>query len=317
MSGSGSKDTIDEIRWWVSEITIYTLVASIVGCAFTILTFVVFREIRTYPIKLICFLCICISLGYTGVDIQNLTWVRDPKPWCIIVAFSVHYFLLANFGWTSAIAFNFYQMIVKRNREPQKLEKWYHIGAWGLPAVIIIIVGAQKYYGDTGSVCYIMNVWVTYGTLFVPGLVAISVNSILFFLIGREIAETLAGAPKTDQRNRRQEFRVYISIFISLGLSWVFGYIEVLISNRPASLFFFIIFNIMTPAQGIMIFLFYCANRKVAMKWTGLFGRFIPCCKTLQTKLQKSTSSTSRGSSSASSSRGMDSATSSRTSAGY
>jgi len=208
-------------------------------------------------------------------------------------------------------------MIVKRNREAQKLEKWYHLICWGLPSVIIVIVGALQYYGDTGAVCYIKNQWVTYGTLFVPGLVAISINSILFFLIGREIAETLAGAPKTDQRDRKQEFRVYISIFISLGLSWVFGYIEVLISSKGAKLFFFIIFNIMTPAQGILIFMFYCMNTKVGLKWTALLGRVFPCCRWVNSKLQRSTSSTSRGSSSASSSRGMDSATSSRTSAGY
>eukprot|EP01102_Stenamoeba_stenopodia_P011011 TRINITY_DN3364_c0_g1_i2.p1 TRINITY_DN3364_c0_g1~~TRINITY_DN3364_c0_g1_i2.p1 ORF type:complete len:320 (+),score=35.11 TRINITY_DN3364_c0_g1_i2:197-1156(+) len=316
-SSSGSTSTISEIRSIIAEITIYTLVASIIGCAFTCLTFLVFKEIRTYPIKLICYLCVCISLGYTGVNIQDQDWISANNGVCITIAVGVHYFLLANFAWTSAIAYNFYQMIVKRNREAQKLEKWYHLICWGLPAIVVTIVGSIGEYGYTGAVCYIENAWVTYGTLFVPGLVAISINSILFFLIGREIAETLAGAPKTDQRDRKQEFRVYISIFISLGLSWVFGYIEVLISSQGAKLFFFIIFNIMTPAQGILIFLFYCVNAKVALKWTALLGRVIPCCNMINAKIQRSTSSTSRGSSSASSSRGMDSATSSRTSAGY
>jgi hypothetical protein len=39
----------------------------------------------------------------------------------------VHGFYVANFCWTFCIAFNFYQMIVRRNRESESLEKWYAI----------------------------------------------------------------------------------------------------------------------------------------------------------------------------------------------
>lgn len=41
-----------------------------------------------------------------------------------------HYFFLANFGWCFAVAFNFYQMIVRRNRESESLEKIYHGISW-------------------------------------------------------------------------------------------------------------------------------------------------------------------------------------------
>jgi len=318
MSACGS--TIQTIRSVVSEITLYLLICSIVCSFLTIVTFLVFYKIRTYAIKLILFLCLCIMCGYTFFCVSNVDFVLDTWPLCIIVAFMTHYFLLANFCWTFCIAFNFYQMIVKRNREPQRLEKFYHLGCWGMPAIIVIVVGALEIYGklpagcDDNGTCYITDPNATFGAFFVPGIVIITVNVILFFLIGREIQETLAGAPKTDQRDRKQEFRVYLSIFVSIGVSWIFGYIQASIPEEITQLCFFIVFSFITPAQGILIFFSHCVNEKVAAKWAGLLGKLpcCPCCKTLSEKLIKSSTSTtaSRSSSSQSSSKSANSASS-------
>jgi len=145
-------------------------------------------------------------------------------------------------------------------------------------------------------------------TFFIPGLIILSCNGILFFFIGREIHETLAGAPKSDQRDRKKEFRVYISIYVSIGLSWVFGYLMLLIPEEHIVTIFLILFTIFTPLQGVFIFIFYCINKKVAAKWAGLFS-FIPACKRLED--QMSTNSTSNNSNSNSrSNRSGDSASS-------
>jgi len=291
--------TIQTIRNIVSDITTWLLVLSIVGSFITIVTFLILRNLRTFSIKLIMYLCICIMLGYIGVNIQNLNGVTSHRWLCIIVAFLVHYFLLADFMWTFCIAYNFYQMIVKRNREVQLLEKWYHLGAWGIPAIIVLVVGLCFKYGSlpgvcTPSVCYITNPNATFGAFFVPGIVIITINVILFFLIGREIQETLAGAPKTDQRDRKQEFRVYLSIFISIGVSWIFGYIEASIPQKEIQLIFFIIFSFITPAQGILIFFTQCVNQKVLSRYCELFGKIpgLGCCNSLAERLQRSTAST-------------------------
>jgi len=288
-----------QIRYYVNQIITYLLILSIVGAALTILTFVVFRNIRTYAIKLIMYLCVCIVIAYIGVDIQDLDGVTQHRWLCIIVAFTTHYFLLADFCWTFCIAFNFFQMIVKKNRDYQLLEKWYHLGAWGVPAVIVLVVGLCFKYGKipagcSNAVCYITDENTTFGAFFVPGIIIITVNIILFFLIYREIQETLAGAPKTDQRDRRQEFRVYLSIFVSIGISWVFGYIEASVPQIEIQIIFFIIFSFVTPAQGILIFLSQCVNAKVATKWAQLFGKIpgLGCFNTLADKIQKSTAST-------------------------
>jgi len=191
-------------------------------------------------------------------------------------------------------------MIVRRNRESQLLEKWYHLFSWGLPTCLVIAVGASQKYGPLGAPgarqCWITSDLARFLTFFIPGLLIISSNGILFFFIGREIHETLAGAPKSDVRDRKKEFTVYISIYVSIGLSWVFGYLMFLVPNDIVITIFLILFTITTPLQGAFIFIFYCLNKKVGAKWAGLFGYCIPPCKRLADTWSQTTPSAGSGS---------------------
>ncbi|MDP2436653.1 MAG: 7 transmembrane receptor [archaeon] len=283
----------------VSVMTDVLMIMSIVSAGLTFLTFAVFGDLRTYPIRLIMYLCVCIVVGFTFF----LVAFRDDvvrSDFCKGAAVLTHFFFIANFYWTFCIAFNFYQMIVRRNRESQRLEKWYHLLCWGLPSILVTIVGALGYYGplstetDAQTLCYITNDIARFITFFIPGLIAISANCILFFFIGREIHETLSGAPKSDQRNKRKEFQVYISIFISIGLSWIFGYLMFIIPDELASIIFLVLFSIFTPLQGVLLFLFYCLNKKVFAKWLGLIGFCIPVFRNWADQLSTDTTSASR-----------------------
>ena len=138
------------------------------GAIGTILTFTIFGDIRTYPIKLIMFLCACIAAGYE-ISPHPLA-SSHPRPhnsyaifffayrtfvvesWlCWPVSMLILYFFLANFSWMFCVAFNFYQMIVRRNRESEALEKWYHVGCWGAPLIVVICVAATKNFGRVGD----------------------------------------------------------------------------------------------------------------------------------------------------------------------
>jgi hypothetical protein len=308
-------DTCTEINDVMSTVADVLLAISIACALASLITFLVFSNIRTYPIKLICYLCVCIIIGFSAFIASDKEGVPTNEGACISVAILVHYFFVANWCWTFCIAFNFYQMIVRRNRESNRLEKWYHLFAWGLPATMVIGVGSSQHYGPIGNgtkaQCFINDDLSRFMTFFIPGLIILSCNGILFFFIGREIHETLAGAPKSDQRDRKKEFRVYISIYVSIGLSWVFGYLMLLIPEEHIVTIFLILFTIFTPLQGAFIFIFYCINKKVAARWAGLFGYCIPACKRLEESIN-STHSTSGGSSSQSRSgrSGIDSASS-------
>jgi hypothetical protein len=315
-SGSSTFDdnvsTFDDV---LSIIVLVLLSISIGGALLTLFTFLIFPKIRTYPIKLIMYLCLVIIIGNLWFILCFEPEFRDDSGLCFITGMIVHGFYVANFCWTFCIAFNFYQMIVRRNRESESLEKWYHLFSWGIPGLCVLCTTCVLDYGDTGGACYITSALYIFLFFFIPGLTIISLNAILFFFVIREIHETLASAPKTDKKDKKKEIRVYISIFISIGLSWIFGFFMVLFPERIVQLIFLTLFSLTTPAQGALIFIFYCLNYKVLGKYAGLIGYVIPYFKRWENLESRGTTSSGRTASSSRSSRAGRSYRSSRSSA--
>jgi len=248
---------------------------SIAGALFTILTFAIFKDLRTYPIKLVMYMCTCIFLAQLFF---LLVFYVTNLGFCIPAAVIYHYFFLATFAWTFCVAFNFLQMIVKHNREAESYEKYYHLGSWLIPAIICGSVGAAKKYGHLSSgICYMTSSAAIFGAFFLPGLIVVSANAIIFFFITREIHDTISQSPVPEQREKKKEYKVYYSIFASIGLSWAFGFLMLLFpENNIGRLIFLVLFSITTPLQGFFVFVAYCINMKVMGRWAGLFGKVFP-----------------------------------------
>lgn len=278
----------------LSYIVTILSVFSIVGAFLTILTFTLFRSLRTYPIKLIIYLCYSILLAQLFF---LLSFVIYDTFMCIPSAILIHYFFLADFCWSFCVAFNFYQMIVSRNREAETYELYYHIACWGIPSLAVIGVGGADEYDNLGAVCYIVSPIAKFVGFFLVGLVTISANTVIFFFISREIHETIGAAPGADKREKSKEYRVYLSIFISIGLNWIFGFIMTLFPlNSVPYLLFLTLFSLTAPLQGFLIFASYCWNVKVMSHWAGLLGRCFPYFKRLEGGLGSTRTTNNTGS---------------------
>ncbi len=144
---------------------------SMFGCIATVSTFVIFRPMRTQPIKLVVYLCMWYVLCCLYNDIADkliyltsviysiffaqffffLTFYLYNTVMCIPCAMIFHYFFLADFIWTFCVAFNFYQMIVRRNRDAESLEFIYHGAAWIFPMIVVVAMAASKNYYNKGG----------------------------------------------------------------------------------------------------------------------------------------------------------------------
>ena len=273
--------------------------------AFLIFTFAVFGEngkIRTYPIKLIMFLCGSLIVAFTCFIINGQPPIVRNQGACFFIGLMTHYAFLANFCWTFCIAFNFYRMIVAQDRDTRSYEKWYHIASWGIPAVICLILGlcslvppGTLQYGKLSNAyaCFIVNSTARLVAFFVPGLLVVSANTVLFVFVAREIRETLRGAAEIrgagEKKDIKRQLRVYISIVFSIGLAWLFGFISALLflieSTPIPGQIFDVLFNVFVPLQGFFLFGSYCVNEKIFKKYAEAFGKVFPCCVVIVEKL--------------------------------
>jgi len=285
----------------ISIITDILLSISITCCLLTMISFLLFSELRTYPIRLILYQCIAIVMSFLFFMIGFANKVVQSS-FCEGCAAITHYFFIANFCWCGVVAFNFYQMIVKRNKEVQRYEKFYHLFGWGIPLCFFIgVIAAGDYGVISGEFCWIKTESARFAAFFIPGLVILHINVIFFFFVAREIHETLAES-KTNQNKTAAELRIYLSILASVGCSWLFGFLMYVIPNDTAATVFLFIFTFTTPLQGLFIFLSYTANKKVMSRWAGLFS-FIPCCASLRDDWASSASTSGTGSGSGSRSK--------------
>lgn len=81
----------------LAYITYVLLGFSVAGATFTIITFLIFSRIRTYPIKLICWLCVTIAIGHCLFIIVAFT-AKD-TPWCEPAGALIHFWFMSNFCW--------------------------------------------------------------------------------------------------------------------------------------------------------------------------------------------------------------------------
>jgi len=185
-------------------------------------------------------------------------------------------------------------MIVRRNRNAEEWEMRYHIASWGIPAIFVLFLAGFQQYGNRGGFCYMEAGLPVFIAFFLPGLVVVSANSVIFFFIAKEIHETLKSAPVADRKEQRKEARVYFSIFASIGLSWIFGFVMTFCTGVLAAILL-VLFSITTPLQGFMIFISYCLNMKVFYRWASFLGICIPFFRRFQARPSGSsvTSSTS------------------------
>jgi len=193
-------------------------------------------------------------------------------------------------------------MIVRRNRNAEEWEARYHIAAWGIPAVFVLFLAGFQQYGNRGGFCYMEAGLPVFVAFFLPGLVVVSANSVIFFFIAKEIHETLKSAPVADRKEQRKEARVYFSIFASIGLSWIFGFVMTFTGGVLYAILL-VLFSITTPLQGFMIFISYCLNMKVFYRWASFLGICIPFFRRFESRPSAGSSVTSSTSSTYSSDR--------------
>ncbi|KAK3595406.1 hypothetical protein CHS0354_008838 [Potamilus streckersoni] len=254
-------------------ITYVGLILSIIGICLTILTFLCFRHLRRGRGQQTLF-CLCIPmLCYSIIFLVGIKRTEYYVP-CIAVSALIHYFILAAFMWMLMEGVLQYLRFVKvlGTYIPNFFIKT-SIPAWGVPLVPVIALLAYDYnlyYGGLGF-CW-MKLEALYYTFVIPICLIILVNAIIFIMVTWKIFRRPKGMTinQSEWKMTLLSFKAALSIFVILGLTWIFG----VVALGGAKVVFQYIFVILNAFQGFFIFLLFTAREKqVRDQW----ARF--CCR--------------------------------------
>ena len=269
------------------ELTYIGCSLSVIGSALVLITYGLFKELRSLPSKIL------MNLAFANLVTNLLILIGGPvsqafpiTQFCIAVAILLHFFSLAQFAWMSVMSFEvarkFHQ--AKRLIEDTERDKFYllivyTIIAWGLP-LLITAISVIVNFTATGLVLYGVlldnrqgSCWINHResalvAFVVPLIVAISFNFVMFIIVTIYIIMAARSQAKLKKEDGTPFFRLNVTIFCTTGLTWIFGFIAILAGGTWAW-YLFIIFN---SIQGFVIFIAFLFKCKILTLYLSFFS---------------------------------------------
>ncbi|XP_076383427.1 latrophilin Cirl isoform X4 [Megalopta genalis] len=278
-------------------ITYIGCIISVVCLVLAILTFQLFRGLKSDRTTIHKNLCVCLLIAeilfVCGIGQTNQRII------CGIVAGLLHFFFLCAFAWMFLEGFQLYVMLIEVFEAEKSRLRWYYLVAYGAPLLVVAIscIIDPLSYG-TDRYC-----WLRADNYFIfsfvgPVILVILANlvflSMAIYMMCRHANTTVAMKSKEHSRlasasgkeenalpNKLQAhlawLRGAIVLVFLLGLTWTFG----LLYLNQESVVMAYIFTILNSLQGLFIFVFHCVqNEKVRKEYRKFVRRhsWLPKC---------------------------------------
>ncbi|XP_063929322.1 latrophilin Cirl isoform X2 [Zophobas morio] len=278
-------------------ITLVGCIISIICLILAIITFQLFRGLKSDRTTIHCNLCICLLIA----ELIFLIGIgqTENKIVCGVIAGFLQYFFLCAFIWMFFEGFQLYVMLIEVFEAEKSRVKWYYFFAYGLP-LVIVLVSAAIYPQGYGTE---QHCWLKTNNYFIysfvgPVIVVLFLNLIFLGMavvmmcrhasasvsIKNKEHSRLASTSGKEENALQTKFQAHLAwlkgaivLVFLLGLTWTFGFLY-LNQESVAMAYLFAFLNCL---QGFFIFLFHCVqNEKVRKEYRKFIRRhsWLPKC---------------------------------------
>ena len=246
---------------------------SVVGCAFVLLTYSLFKELQTLPGKILMNLSAAIMATSVFLLIGiPLFALSEKEELCQTTAIFLHWLVLSEFSWMTVMSFELARTMFRASHlRPTETKKFqlhiflvYLLIGWGIPTLITAVSLALNYttnyigYGEEGF-CWISDRNSFFAAFLAPLCLSLLVNGITFTVTTYLLFKAQRGEAKLQKQKSTSYLRIYLSVFSITGLTWVFGFVAIL-AREDWAWYLFIILN---SSQGFTICLAFLFTQKI------------------------------------------------------
>ncbi|EAL70653.1 hypothetical protein ACTFIW_012028 [Dictyostelium discoideum] len=219
--------------------------SSMLGCMAVLIGFWRLKLLRNHVTKVIACFCatsFCKDFPSTILTLTN-TAVNGGFP-CYLYAIVITYGSFACWLWTLCLAISIYMLIVKREPEPERFEKYYYLLCWGLPLISTIVMLAKNTVQFVGNWCWIGVSFTGYrfGLFYGPFLFIWAISAVLVGLTSRYTYVVIHnGVSDNKEKHLTYQFKLinYIIVFL---VCWVFAVVNRIVNGL----------NMFPPALNIL-----------------------------------------------------------------
>ena len=263
LDSEGSEDVVGPKR----ILSFVCVCLSIMCLLITIVTYIIFSELRTQPGINNLTLCVCLLLAQTvyqfGAGQQSLSEAA-----CSVIGALCHVlWLLVLFSMNacSIQMFMIFKSSIKISPVLSKKNTFMTILYISFASLVFVLVNAAVSLltsnGDSigygGTVCFISSYEMHLITFIIPAFLIICVNlGLFFFVVNRMRKFNIISSQLNQERNY---LRINARLSTLTGLTWVFGFLQLLVRQDFIENLF-IIFN---ASQGVFIMIAFVCNHRV------------------------------------------------------
>lgn len=258
-------------------ITYIGCIISVICLVLAIITFQLFRGLKSDRTTIHKNLCICLLVA----EVLFLAGIgqTDQAIVCGVVAGLLHFFFLCAFAWMFLEGFQLYVMLIEVFEAEKSRIRWYYLFAYGTPLIIVSVsclidplsYGTERYCWLRADNFFIFSFVGPVITVILANLVFLSMA---IYMMCRHTNATIAMKSKEHSRlaSARAWLRGAVVLVFLLGLTWTFG----LLYLNKESVIMAYIFTALNSSQGLFIFVFHCVqNDKVQKEYRKFLRRHI------------------------------------------
>ncbi|XP_045481273.1 latrophilin Cirl isoform X6 [Harmonia axyridis] len=278
-------------------ITYVGCIISIICLVLAVITFQIFRGLKSDRTTIHCNLCFCLLIA----EVLFLLGIEqtENKLACSIIAGALQFFFLSAFAWMFFEGFQLYVMLVEVFEAEKSRLRWYYLFAYGIPFIIVLtsaLIYPQGYgtdnfcwlktenyfiYSFVGPVIVVLCLNVIFLTLAIVKMCIHANNSVSIKNKEHSRLASTSGKEENALSTKFQANLVWLKgaiiLVFLLGLTWTFGFLYV----NKESVAVAYVFATLNSLQGFFIFLFHCVqNEKVRKEYRKFIRRhsWLPKC---------------------------------------
>jgi len=268
-----------------NDVAILSLVCLILSILFglaTLLTYVLFKPLRTQPgvnnMLLAAYLVVSQVLFLFGFNQSSSTSASV----CTVLGVLIHYTWLLLLVWMNTCTLHMVRVFLYHNTTVAKFNVLKTTAIYTLycalvalvPVLINIIIStvnsSDNNIGYGGSFCYITGNDFHIYILSIPLAILILANIVLYVVVIVHIERTrLKRQPSTSTSDNRSLISAYMKMSTITGMTWIFGFVFMFTEQRWAE-YMFVLLN---ATQGVFIFIAFIANKRVLGLYKELIKR--------------------------------------------
>ena len=260
---------------------------SILGYSLILLTFSLFKELRTCPAKIMAIAAVAIIASNIIVILGHSSITGD-SGFCKVVAIFLHFFLLSHYTWTTILLFEVCYSFYRASRlipvHVQENTRCKHIMYSTVSTIPLMIVAPCVILSYTApdviqygrnfrfGQCWFIEFASSMVALIVPAIV-LFVFQLVFFVVGSFLLATSSKGGNTVKRT--PYVRILFAVFFSSHIIWLVVYVVYFsIPSKPLIIFF-----ILSSTQGFVIFFGFYGTKKVWKLYTSLLSSIMSSLK--------------------------------------